>query len=987
MPLADFVKNNQGGTMTAGAQGAKPGSSLAAFAGKEQPKTMNTDARTQAILGPDAPYAPRNVDEARKLQTENPTLWGRISKNLMKPIGLVATASEELGKTLGSAAVGEFGTAGKTLFQTPAKLGGILTGTRARSFQDIFIEDWEGAGLKLNEGEGKDFSTTKAFINDTTPRLLGLIADIGADPLNFLGGGLTKVGKVTDTVQNLRIMGQSVKEGSKVANELKSLGLWDDMAKLQLGATKAEQAQIGQRALLTWMVNTRFEKTLVKGARLYDWASNTNAAVKQTKGAQMLGRIFSTKTSNQAFNLAKSHFDGLMEYRKGQAMDEAIAIQNTVAKMTKEEATRLVDIIETAGGKPIDAVDEVTTLARRLQDNFGEMKKTEESLGLLKTDIQDYFPHIKVSQFKKMTSWQKFKSLFETGNGMTVEDAKRAFGDAKVYSTKLDSSKQRTIEGTVNEINKQFGTNFFETNPAIAFAQRAMGSAKAVTSKEFFESAKQFGVTIDAAGPQQANWVATKIKGLEGIHFAPDVAQHLEAYHKAIKPEELNVMFRGFDHVQNWWKAQALVAPSYHVRNMAGNFWNNFLGGVTDWKRYVEAGRLQQGKQIKFVDDVGRNWDNATLMKAAKESGVINEGWYAKDIETAITSEMGGLSWNPMKQNFALFRGNRAVGSMFENNARLAHFIQRLKEGQTVDNAAMSVKKYLFDYGDLTWTEKNVMKRLLPFYTWTRKNIPLQMEKILTDTKKFAAIPKVVKFREDQVKKPNEKYLGDYIRDNVGIRVGTDKEGNTMYFLLGNWLPAAQAIDFLSQPRENFIMSISPFLKTPVELWSNQSTFFEDTFGQPSKIERMPEENQSWMGFTMRKKTAYILKNIRILNELDKLNPGSVFGDKDNPSLAHRISPEMGFRLPFGIGAITTSEKRGGRFTPDGTGVDRMLQSLFGKTALYNPGYAKRFYLWDTETKIRELERAIKDARRDGQKEYAKRMREELKAVKRERSK
>ena len=388
---------------------------------------------------------------------------------------------------------------------------------------------------------------------------------------------------------------------------------------------------------------------------------------------------------------------------------------------------------------------------------------------------------------------------------------------------------------------------------------------------------------------------------------------------------------------------------------------------------------------VKFTDDAGRIWDNKTLMDAAKKSGVINEGWYAKDIDVALSSELGGSSWNPLKQNFGLYKANRSVGSVFENNARLAHFIDQLKKGSTIDNAAASVKKYLFDYGDLTSVEKNIFKRVVPFYTWTRKNIPLQVEKLLQSPEKFGAVGKVTKAIESNVEKPNEKYLGDYIKNNIGVRVGTDKEGNTHYFLMGQWLPGAQAIDFLSAPVENFIGMISPFIKAPVETWANQSWMFENTFGEPSKIERYPEENQSWLGLTMRKKTVNILKNIRILNELDKLNPGAIFGDEDNPSLINRIAPEAGFKAPFGIGHITTSEKRGGRFTPEGTMADRILQSMFGKDSLYNPNFAKKFYLWDTDTKVRELEKAIKDARRDGQKEYAKRLREELINIKKSR--
>lgn len=971
MSLSDFARSN---TVGGGLGRGGSGSSLATFAGRSSNLGFGVDDEANKVrFGVDAPLVPHNKDSADHLAENNPSAWKRIVNNLMKPVSTVAVASEQLGGVIGHAVMGRGGAAFDEFKSTPGKIGGIWTGTLQRSFIDVYRDNWEAVKVDSNNEQ----NVAANFWNDGVPEILGTLTDIAADPTNFVGNGLTKTGILADKITKLQKAGTAISSNSKLAAQAKAMGLTPDL--LELGATKAEQVQKGQRALLTIMANTRWEKTIYGGSRVYDVLDVAGAGIKQTKASQIVGKVFSTKTSDEGFNVVRDHFKNLNEYRNGKVMDEAIDLQNTLAKLPTEDARRVIDVIETGKGSGIDEVD---ALAGRLKGSFDEMRKAEEGLGLLKTDIENYFPHQLAKKSETMTTFQKLKSLFLKADGTVVDDVADGFGDARVWSTKLDSSKARKYEGTIAEIKEAFGVEF-DDRAAIAYARRALASSKAVTSREFFDSVKQFAMKADNATPG----VAVKVKELEGMTFAPDVARQIDRYYDAVKPKELNEFLKTFDAVQNWWKAQALTAPSYHIRNQAGNMWNNQLAGVVDPRVYYDAGKLQTGKAVQFVDDAGRAWDNSTLMDAAKRSGVINEGWYAKDIDVALGSELGGLSWNPLKQNFGLFRANRAVGTAFENNARLAHFIDKLKAGHTVDDAAMSVKKYLFDYGDLTWAEQAVFKRAMPFYTWTRKNIPLQVGALLTQQGRIAATgaSKVVNAIESNVEKPDEKYLGDYIKNNVGIRVGTDKEGNTLYFLLGMWLPSAQALDFLSQPTENLIMGVSPLIKTPIELWANQSSFFEDTFGQPSKIERYPGENQSWLGFTMRKKTAYILKNIRILNELDKLNPGSIFGDKDSPSLANRIAPEAGFKAPFGIGYVTTSEQRGGRFTAETDQVTRGLQSLFGKASVYDPGFAKKFYLWDTETKVRELERAIEDAQRDGQKEYAKRLREELTNVKKSR--
>lgn len=936
-----------------------------------------------ARFGADAPMVPRTRDAADKLAEQNPSLWTRISDNLMKPVSEVAVAAEQTGHILGNLIAGDGRGALDELKATPKKMGGILTGTMKRSFTDVFKDNW--TGLHVDDNEGK--SVAANFWNDGVPNILGTIVNMAADPLNFVGGGLTQEGKVAEKVTALNKAKETITADSKLMAQAKALGMTTDM--LELGATKAEQVEKGQRALLTFFANTRWEKTLVGGSSIYKAMDIAGTGIKSTRVAQNIGKIFSTKTSDEAFNVTQAHFRDLLEYRRGQVMTDAMDIQNHIAQLPHEDAARIVDMIETAGGKPIEAIDDATSIARRLQDNLSTINETEKGIGLRTTELQDYFPHILENAKDSRSSWQKFKDLFKDANGFTAGDEAVSYGNAKEWSTSLDAAKQRKYEGTIAQIRENFGIDF-KDNAAVAYAQRALGSAKAVTAKEFFGSVKQFGVSADdvVALEGKSAWVPTKAKELEGMKFSPDVARQIDRYYDAVKPAELNSFLKKFDSVQNWWKAQALVAPSYHIRNMAGNLWNNFLAGVNDPTVYYEAGRLQSGKAVQFVDAAGRTWDNSTLLEAAKMKGVINEGWYAKDIDVALSSEMGGLSYNPLKQNFALFRANRAVGTTLENNSRLALFLHEIKGGATLDDAALTVKKFLFDYGDLTWTEQNVLKRAVPFYTWTRKNVPLQVKSLMTQQGRVATLgaTKVIKSVENNVIKPNEKYLGDYIKSNLGVRVGTDPRGNTMYFLLGQWLPMAQAVDFLSQPSENFVQSVSPFFKTPIELWANKSTFFEDTFGQPSQIERYPGENQSWLGLTMRKKTAYVLKNIRILNELDKLNPGGIFGDQDSPSLWNRISPDAGFKAPFGIGHVTTSQKRGGRYSPDANGTaDKVFQSLFGKTTLYDPNMARQFYMWDTDTKTRELQKAIKDAQRDGQTEYAKRLLQELIDVKKSR--
>ena len=67
-------------------------------------------------------------------------------------------------------------------------------------------------------------------------------------------------------------------------------------------------------------------------------------------------------------------------------------------------------------------------------------------------------------------------------------------------------------------------------------------------------------------------------------------------------------------------------------------------------------------------------------------------------------------------------------------------------------------------------------------------------------------------------------------------------------------MPYASAMDILSQPFETLKQMTTPIIKSPYEYMANQSTFFKDTLGSPSKIERAYKEQGEFIGQLMRKK-------------------------------------------------------------------------------------------------------------------------------------
>lgn len=658
--------------------------------------------------------------------------------------------------------------------------------------------------------------------------------------------------------------------------------------------------------------------------------------LSKTKPAAWAKTIFSTSVADKEFMDVVNKFRNLKQYREGKSLEEAVNLQKDLLNLekTQPEINKLVtNALENS--KTYNAITDpaVKTIVDNLKTTYKTALEDAQKAGLKVGQIEEYAPHIKTKE--------SFLNQLKDDLGL----------GSKEFS-KGAIEKGRTIKGTVEEINAERAIKLFEDNPAIQLVKKGQMYAKAITSAEFANEVKKFAVD----GVSNAVKVTNPL--LDGMSFLPEHARIIDNYYTGIKPEEINVALKGFDAIQNFWKTQALVSPSYHIRNMAGNLWNNFLAGVNPFQ-YGKALQMQKYPE-KFAAEIDK----------MKQLGVIDDGWYAKDIAEEMIARVKGVkNWkagiNPLSSQNYLFKGNRAAGSAIENNSRMAHYLDQISKGASPEQAAASVKKFLFDYSDLTPTEKNILKRVMPFYTWTRKNIPLQLGQLITQPAKFTVPYKIINDIESGVEKPNEKFMGDYLKSNIPVRIRKNKNGTTDYFMLGQWLPYASAIDFLSQPMDKILSKIpssgvkvpknnnwieeamsylptdqligmtTPFVKNPIEFTTNTSLYFKNTMGDRSKLEAYPgQQSEFWTPVTgktlIENKWLNIIRNIRILNDINK------WVDSNDPTK-----------------------------TKDSWQV-KLLNTLVGKAGTYDVGKSKYFYDKDTEDYAAGLNSAIKNAVKKG---------------------
>lgn len=197
------------------------------------------------------------------------------------------------------------------------------------------------------------------------------------------------------------------------------------------------------------------------------------------------------------------------------------------------------------------------------------------------------------------------------------------------------------------------------------------------------------------------------------------------------------------------WKAYATVLPTgggFFSRNGLGGTINNAIAGMDPrwaWRtaKTQAAKRFGLGSKSAAIPDQWWQW--------AVDDGVAESGFIFQEASSSLANirkathkgkprlgrgRIGRAAQqiNPTNIENAPLRLGRGINTGLENNMRLSLYFDGLDKGMTRSAAAQRVKKYHFDYTDLTAVEREKLKPWIAFYTFMRNNLALQGDMLIT---------------------------------------------------------------------------------------------------------------------------------------------------------------------------------------------------------------------------------------------------------------
>jgi len=200
------------------------------------------------------------------------------------------------------------------------------------------------------------------------------------------------------------------------------------------------------------------------------------------------------------------------------------------------------------------------------------------------------------------------------------------------------------------------------------------------------------------------------------------------------------------------------------------------------------------------------------------------------------------------------------------------HSVPITKDDMMMDIASQEVKAALFDYGDVSRFEQNVLKRFMPFYTWTRKNLPAQFKHLILNPERAEKLAIAKQQFEHETGDLTYSDYGKFWGDRVPVFFGNETQGVVQAFTLLNLLPMADLQRVLS-PKELANDLLTPIIKQPFEQIANYDTF------RKKPITEIPGETRDFLGVKLTPRLHHLAQVLVPLGDINRLNPAGVFGE------------------------------------------------------------------------------------------------------------
>lgn len=339
-----------------------------------------------------------------------------------------------------------------------------------------------------------------------------------------------------------------------------------------------------------------------------------------------------------------------------------------------------------------------------------------------------------------------------------------------------------------------------------------------------------------AMGPQvykkvlEDGWVklsgSGSLSNFKNLQMRPEVDEILKNMNRLIEPPMVAELNRFLGRYTRFFKSWALATPGYHSRNAITNGFMMFAAGGRP--KFLYEGMMEYNALHKALTS-GMPFE-AYVNKLPIERQAYVRRAYDAMLGSGVgqTAEIGLDSAGVLTNN-PWTRANRRVGVWTESHSRFMLAYDGIRQGLDVNGATARVRKFLFDYEDIS-TLDMTMRSIIPFWMWSSRILPLTIQNIYMNPRPYQWYQSVRRNIEDQ---EATKGLPLYMREAGAFALpGTSLAATPD---LGFNRTQADVAAF-TQPLK-FAANVNPALRVPIELLAGKSFFRNREFAEtPTEV-------------------------------------------------------------------------------------------------------------------------------------------------------
>jgi hypothetical protein len=364
--------------------------------------------------------------------------------------------------------------------------------------------------------------------------------------------------------------------------------------------------------------------------------------------------------------------------------------------------------------------------------------------------------------FTKKLDEQWDSELATQHQGPTVLRGKVVPGSPKLpnyvpYTTKPDAPKNisavSNLKGTTRFSQKRDLGSLKESvehggsDDAVELLRtRLLSGRKAQDSAATLENfASQFGSMTPKPGfrklniPENISMPKGRAAALKDVHVPEDVAGYMERYHTiTTKPDEVEGAIKNAVKVYKGW---LVTTPQQIITNAVGNVVNAFVSGhgkIMRPDKMIES--FKSVMDYAPVPDI-KGLKGPEILKAMEQYEIVNAAGQYHD----IIAKGKNFSANPLNAGNAAGRTSQHLNQhLVEEPFKVSLFLDQLRQGKSLEEAAIVTKNTFFDYAEVSESAKKIRDYgVAPFITWQLKNIPFQIKNLAENPQKFAQMESV----------------------------------------------------------------------------------------------------------------------------------------------------------------------------------------------------------------------------------------------------